>query len=89
MRDKGSSHQGSDALGRDPAEATRLGSDAGKTSGGGSLGHDQPDRVRRETPVRNDPSRGGEPPATSDRRTHREAADPVMPSDDAALKTKI
>ena len=27
--------------------------DAGRTSGGGSLGHDQPDDVRREAPIRN------------------------------------
>lgn len=31
--------------------------DAGKTSGGGSLGHDQPDDVERQTNVRN---RGGD-----------------------------
>ena len=48
--------------------------DVGKTTGGGSLGHDQPDHVKRDTPVRN---------ATGSDR------DPVMPGDDATLKTKI
>jgi len=46
----------------------------GRTTGGGSLGHDQPDDVKRETPLRN---------ATGDED------DPVMPNDDATLKTKI
>jgi hypothetical protein len=48
--------------------------DVGRTSGGGSLGHDQPDDVKRDTPLRN---------ATGSDR------DPVMPADDATLKTKI
>jgi hypothetical protein len=48
--------------------------DVGRTSGGGSLGHDQPADVKRETPARN---------ATGDED------DPVMPRDDATLKTKI
>lgn len=48
--------------------------DAGKTSGGGSLGHDQPEKVKREAPTRN---------ATGT------DADPVMPEDDATLNTKI
>ena len=48
--------------------------DAGRTSGGGSLGHDQPDDVKRDTPIRN---------ATGDE------TDPVMPADDATLNTKI
>jgi hypothetical protein len=50
-------------------------SDAGRTTGGGSSGHEQPDKVRRDTPVRNNPT-------GSDR-------DPVMPRDDSTLKTKI
>jgi hypothetical protein len=50
--------------------------DVGHTSGGGSLGHDQPADVRRNTPTRNVTGRD-------------ENADPVMPSDDATLKTKI
>lgn len=45
--------------------------DAGRTSGGGSLGHDQPDEVRRDTPIRNADD------------------DPVMPSNDQTLNTKI
>jgi hypothetical protein len=49
--------------------------DAGRTSGGGNLGHDQPDKVRRDLPIRNN--------ATGDED------DPVMPRDDATLKTKI
>ena len=49
-------------------------SDAGRTSGGGSLGHDQPDDVERATGVRN--ATGSE-------------SDPVMPADDSTLKTKI
>lgn len=45
--------------------------DAGKTSGGGSLGHDQPDEMDRQTRIRN---RGG----TSRERTgaQTEAPDP-------------
>jgi hypothetical protein len=50
--------------------------DAGRTTGGGSLGHDQPDEVKRDTPLRNNNATG------SDR-------DPVMPNDDSTLKTKI
>jgi hypothetical protein len=49
--------------------------DVGRTTGGGSLGHDQPEKVKRDTPVRNN--------ATGSER------DPVMPADDATLKTKI
>jgi hypothetical protein len=49
--------------------------DAGRTSGGGNLGHNQPDKVRRDLPIRNN--------ATGDDN------DPVMPQDDATLKTKI
>ena len=48
--------------------------DVGRTAGGGSLGHDQPSDVKRESPPRN---------ATGDDR------DPVMSRDDATLKTKI
>ena len=49
--------------------------DVGRTTGGGSLGHDQPEKVKRDTPLRNN--------ATGSDR------DPVMPQDDATLKTKI
>jgi hypothetical protein len=50
--------------------------DAGRTSGGGSLGHVQPDKVKREAPLRNDPE-------------SRESDEPALPSNDATLKTKI
>jgi hypothetical protein len=46
--------------------------DAGKTSGGGSLGHDQPDDVERQTRVRN---RGG----TSRERTGGQRDTPEPP----------
>lgn len=46
----------------------------GRTSGGGSLGHTQPDDVERDTQNRN--ATGSDD-------------DPVMPRDDATLKTKI
>jgi hypothetical protein len=49
--------------------------DAGRTSGGGKPGHEQPVDVERDTSTRNNPT-GSED-------------DPVMPRDDAALKTKI
>ena len=49
--------------------------DVGRTSGGGSAGHEQDDKVKRDTPVRNNAT------ASED--------DPVMPADDATLKTKI
>jgi hypothetical protein len=50
--------------------------DDGHTAGGGSLGHDQPGKVVRDTPTRN---------ATDSEET----SDPVMPSDDSTLNTKI
>jgi hypothetical protein len=59
--------------------------DDGHTAGGGSLGHDQPDKVRRETPTRNATEREDAP----DYNATETPADPVMPSDDATLKTKI
>ena len=55
--------------------------DAGKTSGGGGLGHEQPDEVKREAPLRNNPGTRGNATGSED--------DPVMPADDATLKTKI
>jgi hypothetical protein len=55
-------------------DAGREIADTGHTSGGGSLGHNQPDAVRRDTPTRN---------ATGSEK------DPVMPKDDSTLKTKI
>lgn len=54
--------------------------DAGKTSGGGSLGHDQPEDVAEQTNIRNQAGR---------RRDTGGQHDPVMPKDDATLKTKI
>ena len=57
--------------------------DDGHTSGGGSLGHDQPEQVEQDTPTRN----------ATDAEETRNAADSesdlVMPSDDATLNTKI
>jgi hypothetical protein len=57
--------------------------DDGHTSGGGSLGHDQPEEVVRDTPLRN----------ATDSEEARNATgsdtDPVMPSDDSTLNTKI
>jgi hypothetical protein len=50
--------------------------DAGRTSGGGSLGHVQPARVEREAPLRNN----------ADERPDDE---PTLPSNDATLNTKI
>jgi hypothetical protein len=50
--------------------------DAGRTSGGGSLGHTQPERVEREGPLRNNADK-------------REDDEPTLPSNDATLNTKI
>lgn len=56
--------------------------DAGKTSGGGSLGHDQPKDVADQTHVRNQVGKR--------RDTGRQSDDPALPKDgDATLKTKI
>jgi hypothetical protein len=55
--------------------------DDGHTSGGGSLGHDQPEKVVRDTPTRNARDREETGDGTN--------ADPVMPSDDSTLNTKI
>jgi hypothetical protein len=64
--------------------------DAGRTSGGGNLGHDQPDDVVDQTPIRNDP-RAREQPASRDEddARRRRERDPVMPDDGSALNTKI
>ena len=51
-------------------------SDVGRTSGGGSLGHVQPERVEREAPLRNNADT-------------RENDEPTMPSKESSLKTKI
>jgi hypothetical protein len=55
--------------------------DAGRTSGGGSLGHDQPKDVADQTHIRNQAGRRED--------TGRQADDPALPADDAALRTKI
>ena len=65
-------------------------SDVGKTSGGGSLGHDQPDDVADATPIRNHPPSHDDAVAHRREKTDpRDSSDPVMPSDDPALGTKI
>jgi hypothetical protein len=64
-------------------------SDAGRTSGGGNLGHDQPAEVVEQAPIRNDPrAREDAPPRDNDAR-RREERDPVLPADDPTLNTKI
>lgn len=78
--------------------------DDGHTAGGGSLGHDQPDDVVRDTRNRNATGSPDDPPSLASdsqgelRRGPAKApgrnatgaeADPVMPKDDATLKTKI
>ena len=55
--------------------------DVGRTSGGGSLGHKAPPDVNEEGPIRNQPT----PP----RPKGDGEEDPVMPSNDSALNTKI
>jgi hypothetical protein len=59
--------------------------DVGRTSGGGSLGHVQPEDVTGEAPIRNQsderPGRRRDAPDRND--------DPVMPADDSTLNTKI
>ena len=64
------------------------GRDAGRTSGGGNLGHDQPRDVSEDTPIRNAPERRPDSSA-KDRQAGRLPSDPVMPEDDATLKTQI
>jgi hypothetical protein len=68
-------------------DADRGVKDDGHTSGGGSLGHDQPADVRRDTPLRNAKEREAKRP--SGKNATGTDADPVMPQDDATLKTKI
>ena len=50
--------------------------DVGRTSGGGSLGHGQPDTVERGAPSRNDAKTG-------------ESEEPTLPSKASSLNTKI
>ena len=60
--------------------------DAGKTSGGGSLGHDQPRDVAESTPIRN---QANERPNTRRDAVDSDETDPVMPANDSTLNTKI
>jgi hypothetical protein len=64
------------------------GRDAGRTSGGGNLGHDQPPDVSEQTDIRNATERRPDSSA-KDRQAGRRPSDPVMPADDATLKTRI
>jgi hypothetical protein len=64
------------------------GRDAGRTSGGGNLGHDQPRDVSEQTDIRNATKRRPDSSA-KDREAGRLPSDPVMPEDDATLKTRI
>ena len=65
-------------------------SDAGRTSGGGNLGHDQPADVADATPIRNDPRARKEEPSRDESDARRvEERDPVMPAGNSALNTKI
>jgi hypothetical protein len=48
--------------------------DAGRTSGGGSLGHIQPGKVEREAPLRNNAEK-------------RDSDEPTLPSKESSLKT--
>ena len=61
--------------------ATGAPRDAGKTSGGGTLGHDQPKDVADQTNIRNQ--------AGARKDTGRQSDDPVMPANDQSLPTKI
>ena len=60
--------------------------DAGKTSGGGSLGHDQPRDVAESAPIRN---QANERPKDRREAIDTDEADPVMPANDSTLNTKI
>jgi hypothetical protein len=57
--------------------------DAGRTGGGGSLGHDQPPAVTDTAPIRNQAG------TREDTGGIHDLHDPVMPADDATLNTKI
>jgi hypothetical protein len=64
------------------------GRDAGRTSGGGNLGHDQPPDVSESVDIRNE-TEGRPDSSAKDREAGRLPSDPVMPEDDATLKTQI
>lgn len=87
VRDAGPSHQ------------REKPTDVGRTMGGGSLGHAPAEDVSSQTGLRNNPP-GASPGVDRLRKQHggREGNpgvatgsedDPVMPEDDATLKTKI
>ena len=59
--------------------------DVGRTSGGGSLGHKQPEDVTEEGPIRNQ----GEERPVERRDAVDQDEDPVMPANDSTLNTKI
>ena len=64
------------------------GHDAGRTSGGGNLGHDQPPDVSEQTDIRNATERRPDSSA-KDRQAGRLPSHPVMPEDDETLNTKV
>jgi hypothetical protein len=66
-------------------------SDAGRTSGGGNLGHDQPRDVADQTPLRNDPRarEDKDTPSRDELDERGQKRGPVMPADDSTLNTKI
>jgi hypothetical protein len=66
----------------------KTGHDVGRTSGGGNLGHDQPQDVAEQTDIRTDTKRRRDSSAR-DRQAGRLSEDPVMPEGDATLKTRI
>ena len=68
------------AIDRESTRTSGQPRDAGRTSGGGSLGHDQPKDVADQTNIRNQSGR---------REDTGRQKDPVMPDDDATLNTKI
>lgn len=70
---RGSREQRDEGGRRDEARSGHPPTDVGRTSGGGNLGHKQPPEVEEQNNTRNTGSR----------------SDPVMPADDATLKTKI
>ena len=64
------------------------GHDAGRTSGGGNLGHNQPPDASEQTDLRKATERRPDSSA-KDRQAGRLPSDPVMPGDDETLNTKI
>ncbi len=83
MADRNDDHRPVDPAGRS-RERANVPTDAGRTSGGGSLGHDQPNDVADENDVRNQAPRRDERGREKPGRRN-----PVMPSNDATLNTNI